>query len=224
MHLRFLADFSQQETISFELVPDEMRCVNHSESLAVSMAGIKLGDRLLVVGCGDPVLLARLGDKTGLTGRAFGVDEREAVVATAANVATREGALVETATAPWTSLPIENGSFDVAVVRDVWLRSPLSSCGVCRGNCARTSSWRAMSRHRWTVRTGMSALSERLRSRRLRARAAGADLTTRVSGPRACSPSARGFYSRKRSSQRRLGGSISHTSGDGRHRSKSSRP
>jgi ubiquinone/menaquinone biosynthesis C-methylase UbiE len=89
------------------------------ESLSVSMAGVKLGDRLLVVGCGDPVLLAQLAMKTGLTGRAFGVDEREAVVATAANVATREGALVETATAPWTSLPIENDSFDVAVVRDV---------------------------------------------------------------------------------------------------------
>jgi ubiquinone/menaquinone biosynthesis C-methylase UbiE len=89
------------------------------ESLSVSMAGVKLGDRLLVVGCGDPLLLAQLAAKTGLTGRAFAVDERDAVVATAGNVAAREGALVETAIAPWTSLPVENDSFDVAVVRDV---------------------------------------------------------------------------------------------------------
>src|SRR5438034_7727115 len=87
------------------------------ESLAVSMAGVKLGDRLLVVGCGDPVLLAQLAAKTGLTGRAFAVDEREAVVATAADVAVREGVLVETSTAQWTSLPVERDGFDVAVIR-----------------------------------------------------------------------------------------------------------
>src|SRR5258706_9715830 len=83
------------------------------------MAGIKLGDRLLIVGCADPILIARLAVKTGLTGRAFAVDEREALVATAAEVAAREGALIETAAAPWTALPLESDGFDVAVVRDV---------------------------------------------------------------------------------------------------------
>lgn len=83
------------------------------------MAGIKLGDRLLVVGCTDPLLLAQLAVKTGLTGRAFAVDEREPVVTAAADIAAREGALVETAAAPWNSLPVESDSFDVAVVRDV---------------------------------------------------------------------------------------------------------
>ena len=47
------------------------------ESLAVSMAGIKLGDRLLVVGCSDPMLIARLAVKTGLTGRAHAIDADE---------------------------------------------------------------------------------------------------------------------------------------------------
>lgn len=89
------------------------------ESLAVSMAGIKLGDRLLIVGCADPILIARLAVKTGLTGRACAVDERDALVATAAAVAAREGALIETATAPWTTLPLDSDGFDVAVVRDV---------------------------------------------------------------------------------------------------------
>ena len=89
------------------------------ESLAVSMAGIKLGDRLMILGCSDPRLIARLAVKTGLTGRAYAVDESEASAASASDVATREGALIESATASWTSLPIEAGTFDVAVIRDV---------------------------------------------------------------------------------------------------------
>ena len=89
------------------------------ESLAVSMAGIKLGDRLLVVGCADPILIARLAVKTGLTGRAFAVDEQEKAVTAAEEIAAREGALIETAKAPWTALPLEPDSFDVAIVRDV---------------------------------------------------------------------------------------------------------
>jgi len=102
-----------------------------SESLAVSMAGVKLGDRLLVVGCGDPILLAQIAVKTGLTGHALAVDEREAVVTAAAEIATREGALVETATAQWTSLPVDNDSFDVAVVRDVLRHLPAHRRAAC---------------------------------------------------------------------------------------------
>jgi ubiquinone/menaquinone biosynthesis C-methylase UbiE len=107
------------------------------ESLSVSMAGVKLGDRLLVVGCGDPILLAQLASKTGLTGRAFAVDEREGVVINAATIAAREGALVETATAPWTSIPVENDSFDVAVVRDVLAPLPPHRRSACIAEIAR---------------------------------------------------------------------------------------
>ena len=89
------------------------------ESLAVSMAGVKLGDRLLIVGCGDPVLIARLAVKTGLTGRAYAVDAAEALTARAADVALREGALIETASASWQALPCDAAAFDVAVIRDV---------------------------------------------------------------------------------------------------------
>ena len=108
-----------------------------TESLAVSMAGIKLGDRLLVVGCSDPMLLAQIAAKTGLTGRAFAVDEREAIVTAAGEIAGREGALVETATAQWTSLPVENDSFDVAVVRDVLPDLPAHRRAACVSEVAR---------------------------------------------------------------------------------------
>ena len=107
------------------------------ESLSVSMAGVKLGDRLLMVGCTDPILLAQLAVKTGLTGRAFAVDEREGVAAAAETIATREGALVETSAAPWTSLPVESGSFDVAVVRDVLAHLPAHRRAACVSEVAR---------------------------------------------------------------------------------------
>jgi ubiquinone/menaquinone biosynthesis C-methylase UbiE len=89
------------------------------EPLAVSMAGVRLGDRLLAIGCSDPMLIAQLGAKTGLTGRAVAVDARDTVVAAAADVATREGVLIETFTAPWNALPLDNDAFDVVIVRDV---------------------------------------------------------------------------------------------------------
>ncbi len=107
------------------------------ESLAVSMAGIKLGDRLLVVGCGDPIVIARIAAKTGLTGRAVAIDEREALSARAADVAAREGALIETATAPWHALPVDAGSFDVAVIFDVFPHVPAAARIACVGEVQR---------------------------------------------------------------------------------------
>lgn len=89
------------------------------EPLAVSMSGIKLGHRLLVIGCSDPVLIAQLAQKTGLTGRATALDEDGARAARAAGAIEREGALVETLTAPWTMLPLDPDTFDVVVMRDV---------------------------------------------------------------------------------------------------------
>src|SRR3954447_4537609 len=90
------------------------------EPLAVAMAGIKLGDRLLMLGCGDPRVIAQLAIKTGLTGRAFAADARADLTAAAEQLAPREGALIETATVPWNALPLEPGTFDVAVVRHVF--------------------------------------------------------------------------------------------------------
>jgi ubiquinone/menaquinone biosynthesis C-methylase UbiE len=89
------------------------------EPLAVSMAGVRLGDRLLVVGGSDSRLLAGVAAKTGLTGRACVVDENQERSSAAAAAAERDGALVEAFTAPWTALPFGSMEFDVAVVRNV---------------------------------------------------------------------------------------------------------
>ena len=90
-----------------------------SDPLTVSMSGIKLGDRLLVVGGGDGRLIAQLAVKTGLTGRACAIDEDAARMERAKDVATREGALIESFTATWNELPFDASAFDVVVIRGV---------------------------------------------------------------------------------------------------------
>lgn len=102
--------------------PPAMRFFRESslDQLPVSIAGLKLGDRVIMLGCSDPKLIAQLAVKTGLTGRACAVDSDTARTERAAEVAPREGALIETTTASWTSLPFEHDAFDVAIVRDVF--------------------------------------------------------------------------------------------------------
>jgi ubiquinone/menaquinone biosynthesis C-methylase UbiE len=90
-----------------------------ADPLAVSMAGLRLGDRLLVVGCSDPKLIASLAVKTGLTGRACAIDEDRARATSAQAITEREGALVETFSAPPTMMPLDAEAFDVVVIRDV---------------------------------------------------------------------------------------------------------
>lgn len=89
------------------------------DPLAVTMAGVKLGDRLLVMGTADTALIAALAGKAGLTGRACALDASESATTTAARLIEREGALVETYTAPWAMLPFDRDAFDVVVLRNV---------------------------------------------------------------------------------------------------------
>jgi ubiquinone/menaquinone biosynthesis C-methylase UbiE len=86
--------------------------------LAVSMIGVKLGDRLLQIGCGDGGLLAALAAKTGLTGRAAAVDPSADAVARATRAAEHAGVLVEISAARLASLPFDASSFDVVVLLD----------------------------------------------------------------------------------------------------------
>jgi len=90
------------------------------DSLAVTMAGVKLGDRFLSIGLRDAPLIAALAAKAGLTGRACAVDADPARAEAGAALIETEGALIEATHAPWDQLPYEAGSFDVAVARDIW--------------------------------------------------------------------------------------------------------
>ena len=69
------------------------------DPLSVSMTGVKLGDRVLVVGCGDPRLIAALAAKSGMSGRTCAVDESPDLATEAGRVALKEGVLIETSVA-----------------------------------------------------------------------------------------------------------------------------
>lgn len=86
--------------------------------LVVGMAGVKMGDRLLQVGCAHGGRLAALAQKVGLSGRAVLVAPDEESAARARKGAAKAGVLVEVAVAPPTRLPVDDEGFDVAVVDD----------------------------------------------------------------------------------------------------------
>ena len=92
------------------------------DPLSVSMTGVKLGDRVLVVGCGDPRLIAALGAKAGMSGRTCAVDESPDLSTEAGRVALKEGVLIETSAAKPHALGVDRESFDLVVLRDVGTR------------------------------------------------------------------------------------------------------
>jgi ubiquinone/menaquinone biosynthesis C-methylase UbiE len=89
------------------------------DPLAVTMSGVKLADRLLVLGGSDTALIGALAGKAGLTGRSVVVDASPAVTSASATAVERDGHLIESFTAPWSMLPFDPHTFDVVVVRDV---------------------------------------------------------------------------------------------------------
>jgi SAM-dependent methyltransferase len=94
--------------------------------LAVSMCGVRLGERVLQIGLNDPAIMAHVAAATGLTGQAELVvsDEKDAKRACRATAET--GAAVETRVVSSGSLPFDEATFDVAVIhnRDGLLGSP----------------------------------------------------------------------------------------------------
>src|SRR5947208_2198802 len=89
------------------------------EALAVTMAAVKLGNRFLAVGVRDPALVAVLAAKAGLTGTACAVDADDNAVKKAAASIEAAGVLADVTRAPWGRWPYHDGSFDVAVIRDL---------------------------------------------------------------------------------------------------------
>lgn len=81
-----------------------------------AMTGVRLGERLLYIGAGDPAMFAALAAKVGLTGRARAVVESEAASDRIKGAAARAGVLVEVAVAALPDLPADQAAFDVAVL------------------------------------------------------------------------------------------------------------
>jgi SAM-dependent methyltransferase len=87
-------------------------------ALLVGMTGVKLGDRLLQIGCAHGGRLGAIAGKVGLSGRAVVVVPDESSAARARKGAVDAGVLVEIELAAPTRLSHEADSFDIAVVDD----------------------------------------------------------------------------------------------------------
>src|SRR5258706_4083259 len=87
-------------------------------TLVVGMTGVKMGDRLLQVGCAHGARLGAVAAKVGLSGRAAVVVPDESSAERARKGAANAGVLVDVDVAPPTRLPLEAEAFDLAVVDD----------------------------------------------------------------------------------------------------------
>jgi len=87
-------------------------------ALVVGMTGVKMGDRLVQVGCADAPRLAAIASKVGLSGRAAAVVGDQETGARVEKAASRAGVLVEVTVAPPTRVPVEDAGFDLAIIDD----------------------------------------------------------------------------------------------------------
>jgi ubiquinone/menaquinone biosynthesis C-methylase UbiE len=99
-----------------ELFMSLFRLGGDKHALAIAMTGVKLGDRLLHIGCTDASLLASISSKVGLSGRACAVVSSEADAARARRGAEKGGVLLEIETGQLDNLPFDAASFDLAVL------------------------------------------------------------------------------------------------------------
>jgi len=87
-------------------------------ALLVGMTGVKLGDRIVQIGCAHGGRLAAVAAKVGLSGRAVAVAPDEASAARAEKGARDAGVLIEIERAPTTAIPSDADAFDMALVDD----------------------------------------------------------------------------------------------------------
>jgi ubiquinone/menaquinone biosynthesis C-methylase UbiE len=80
------------------------------------MTDVKLGDRLLTIGCTDASLLGAISSKVGLSGRACVIVPNDADAARAQRGAEQAGVLLEVQTGNIDRFPFENAAFTVVVV------------------------------------------------------------------------------------------------------------
>lgn len=86
--------------------------------LIVGMTGVRMGDQFVQIGCAHGGRLAAVAAKVGLSGRALAVVPDDASAARAQKGAAQGGVLVDIEIAPPTALPVQDESFDLAIVDD----------------------------------------------------------------------------------------------------------
>ena len=87
-------------------------------TLAVSMTGVQMGDRVVHVGCANGGRLGAIASKVGLSGTFVAIVPDEHAAVRARKGAANAGALVEIEIAPPTKLRSADAAFDLAIVDD----------------------------------------------------------------------------------------------------------
>ena len=86
------------------------------ERLPVAMSGVRMGERALQIGMGDPSLAGAIAAKVGLSGHAVVAVSDDGTAVKARAAAEAAGVLVDVHVTPFDSLPFPGDSFDVIVL------------------------------------------------------------------------------------------------------------
>jgi SAM-dependent methyltransferase len=87
--------------------------------LELSMAGLKMGSRVLQVDGDDPGLIVALASVVGLSGHACAVGDTESKTEAFQRAAASEGVLIDAKTARPSALPFDDDFFDLLVLKNV---------------------------------------------------------------------------------------------------------
>lgn len=103
-------------TIIFKML--KKRGGSGMEPLHVSMTGVRMGERFLMIGGDDRVLLAGLASKVGLSGLAAVATFDHETANRAKAVGVKIGALIDVRPVDGATLPFDSDAFDMVVVDD----------------------------------------------------------------------------------------------------------
>ena len=87
--------------------------------LPVAMSGVKMGDQLLQLGCGNGKLFAALASKVGLTGHALGIDAKHTACERTKVAAEKAGVFVEVRHGSYGALNSNDSLFDLTVIHHI---------------------------------------------------------------------------------------------------------
>jgi ubiquinone/menaquinone biosynthesis C-methylase UbiE len=100
------------------MIPMIRRRGGDPHMLVVGMTGVKMGDRVVQIGCAHGGRMAAIASKVGLSGQASTVVPDEESAARARKAASHAGVLVEVEVAPPMRLPLGDAAADLAIVDD----------------------------------------------------------------------------------------------------------
>ena len=96
-----------------------LKKLKRDDDLRVAMAGLRLGDKVLQIGSGDPRLIAMLGAKVGVSGQASALVPDDRGAEPIRRAAQAQGVLVDVKVAPLRTPPFAQGWFDVVVIPEL---------------------------------------------------------------------------------------------------------